>query len=203
VTRSDAVPRRSLYAVIMKTQMGTAQSDSVTDSTTIEVMLSPQQMKVLARASKVDAMQQHKSRILIGAAIAAVLVVLGSVAHLAAEQKPLPPPPMAQTPRTELPLPLPAAPPPSAAEPVLFKNPFDRSEVFEFPAGTTQAEARDAVAQALWDRAHGRGPEVLKLKIHKVRNSKALMATAATRSDPSDLRALSSGQTASLPAGHR
>jgi hypothetical protein len=38
------------------------------------------------------------------------------------------------------------------AEPVRFANPFDKSEVFEFPAGTSQAEARDQVAALLLER---------------------------------------------------
>jgi hypothetical protein len=37
--------------------------------------------------------------------------------------------------------------------PLRFKNPFDSSEVFEFPAGTSNAEARDAVAELLLKRA--------------------------------------------------
>lgn len=37
--------------------------------------------------------------------------------------------------------------------PVRFANPFDKDEVFEFPAGTTQDEARDAVADTLKTRA--------------------------------------------------
>lgn len=37
--------------------------------------------------------------------------------------------------------------------PVQFTNPFDPSEVFEFPAGTSHAEARDAVADLLLKRA--------------------------------------------------
>jgi hypothetical protein len=187
----------------MKTPTGTAQTDSVTDSTTIEVMLTPQQMKVLARTSRVDAMQHYKSRILIGAAMAAVLVVLGSVAHLAAKPKPVPAPAIqAPPPPPALPLP-PAEPAAAAAEPVLFKNPFDRSEVFEFPAGTTQQEARDAVAQLLMDRAHGRGPDVLKLRIHKVHNSKSLTAATATRSARSGPLVSSSGQTAAPPVDPR
>lgn len=36
---------------------------------------------------------------------------------------------------------------------VLFANPFDAHEVFEFPAGTSEDHARDAVAQVLMDRA--------------------------------------------------
>lgn len=39
------------------------------------------------------------------------------------------------------------------SEPVRFTNPFDETEVFEFPAGTSQAEARDAVREMLMARA--------------------------------------------------
>jgi hypothetical protein len=35
-------------------------------------------------------------------------------------------------------------------------NPFDKKEVFEFPPGTSQADARDAVAQLLAERARDR-----------------------------------------------
>jgi hypothetical protein len=168
VTRSDAAERLSVYSVVMKSQMGTAQSESVTDSTTIEVMLTPQQVHAMTNGSPLDA-TQHKSRLLIGAAIAAALVVLGGVAHLAAKQKPVAAV-TAQAPRPTPPPP-PAEVPAPAGEPVLFKNPFDRTEVFEFPPGTTQAEARDAVAKALMERAEGRGPDVLKLRIRKAHAS--------------------------------
>ncbi len=58
--------------------------------------------------------------------------------------------------------PLPAAraspplPAPSVAAPVRFANPFDASEVFEFPAGTSATEAHDAVADILLQRARER-----------------------------------------------
>jgi len=42
------------------------------------------------------------------------------------------------------------------ADTVKFSNPFDQREVFEFPAGTTRAEARDAVAEILIRRARDR-----------------------------------------------
>jgi len=48
---------------------------------------------------------------------------------------------------------LPAAAPQIEAGPVLFANPFDAKEVFEFPAGTSKAEARDKVAEILMERA--------------------------------------------------
>lgn len=40
--------------------------------------------------------------------------------------------------------------------PTLFANPFDESEVFELPPGTTKEEARDIVAQLLIERARER-----------------------------------------------
>lgn len=47
----------------------------------------------------------------------------------------------------------PALAPKSERKAVLFKNPFDANEVFEFPAGTSEAEAREAVAEILMERA--------------------------------------------------
>jgi hypothetical protein len=41
-------------------------------------------------------------------------------------------------------------------KPVRFANPFDAEEVFEFPAGTTESQARDAVADVLLKRALSR-----------------------------------------------
>ncbi len=40
--------------------------------------------------------------------------------------------------------------------PVRFRNPFDAGEVFEFPAGTSRIDARDAVAELLLQRARER-----------------------------------------------
>ena len=42
-------------------------------------------------------------------------------------------------------------------EPMRVANPFDSSEVFEFPAGTSEADAREAVAGFLIERAARRG----------------------------------------------
>jgi hypothetical protein len=44
------------------------------------------------------------------------------------------------------------------ATPVRFINPFDEEEVFEFPAGTSGAEAREAVSRILLERARERVP---------------------------------------------
>ena len=53
-----------------------------------------------------------------------------------------------------------AEPPAPLGAPVRFANPFDRSEIFEFPAGTSREEARAAVAQMLLERAAGRRAQV-------------------------------------------
>lgn len=47
-------------------------------------------------------------------------------------------------------------PPPPPSEPVRFVNPFDKTEVFEFPHGTSKTEAREAVASLLMQRARER-----------------------------------------------
>lgn len=54
-----------------------------------------------------------------------------------------------QTPRSQLPAPALQG----EGKPLLYANPFDANEVFEFPAGTTEAEARDEVAEILMARA--------------------------------------------------
>jgi hypothetical protein len=51
-----------------------------------------------------------------------------------------------------------ATAPSAGSEALLIKNPFDRTETFEFPPGTTKAEARKAVAKLLMERAHDRLP---------------------------------------------
>jgi hypothetical protein len=48
------------------------------------------------------------------------------------------------------------ASPASAPLPVRFANPFDATEVFEFPPGTSETEAHDAVAGLLMKRAQDR-----------------------------------------------
>jgi hypothetical protein len=44
----------------------------------------------------------------------------------------------------------------SLASPVRFSNPFDASEVFEFPPGTTDDQARQSVAAILLQRGRDR-----------------------------------------------
>jgi hypothetical protein len=60
------------------------------------------------------------------------------------------------------------APPADASEaqntPTRFTNPFDASEVFEFPPGTSEEAARDSVAEILLQRARERGAQVSGMK---------------------------------------
>lgn len=50
-----------------------------------------------------------------------------------------------------------AVPSVSVGEPLRVANPFDSSEIFEFPAGTSEADAHEAVAGFLIERATRRG----------------------------------------------
>ena len=57
----------------------------------------------------------------------------------------------------------PAEPAEPQGAPVQIKNAFDAREVFEFPHGTTESEAREAVAELLLGRARVRRAEGLAL----------------------------------------
>jgi hypothetical protein len=48
--------------------------------------------------------------------------------------------------------------------PVRIKNAFDPTEVFEFPHGTTESEAREAVGELLLSRARDRRAEGLAVR---------------------------------------
>ena len=85
--------------------------------------------------------------------IAAAVIALGSAAHRAVVGRPaitaainLPSPPAATT----------HQPAESIGPTVRIRNPFDASEVFEFSPGTSEAEARQSVAQILLQRARDR-----------------------------------------------
>ena len=95
--------------------------------------------------------------------IAAATVLSGAIAYLAtsgpkqsvaAETAPV----VAALPHQIPAHPIPAALPvvPVKDEPVRFTNPFDATEVFQFPAGTSESDARQAVAGVLLQRARDR-----------------------------------------------
>jgi hypothetical protein len=58
----------------------------------------------------------------------------------------------------------PAGPAEPQGAPVQIRNAFDATEVFEFPHGTTESEAREAVAELLLSRARDRRAEGLALR---------------------------------------
>ena len=63
----------------------------------------------------------------------------------------------------------PVVPPPAVpAQPqrslVQVRNPFDTTEVFEFPAETTKTEAREAMAELLLQRARDRGDQAAGIR---------------------------------------
>jgi hypothetical protein len=68
----------------------------------------------------------------------------------------------ASRPAVGVPRPVPMASAPQAAVRVV--NPFDATEVFEFPAGTTHAEGREKVAQILLQRAQERRGQWARVK---------------------------------------
>ena len=84
----------------------------------------------------------------------AVMIALGVAAHRATERHPSVPTMIIKGPISAPP----AATPPAEPQkpPVRFRNPFDASEVFEFPPGTSATEARQSVAKLLLQRARER-----------------------------------------------
>lgn len=127
-------------------------------------------------------MPKSDKRLKIALAVAApAIALLAGVAYLAAKPVYTAAPPVPVVAQAE-PVAEPEPPPAEEAEPVRFKNPFDHREVFEFPAGTTKAEARDKVAEILMDRARERRaamPQQVRKK--KAKATTALVAENAER----------------------
>jgi hypothetical protein len=151
------------------------------DEDTIELELTPEQIAVLMRAATPERpvaapieliplrstpppprrrpfeVQLRAIRVPAIVTIAVFAISLSGMKYVAMSREqevplaPSPPPAMPSAP--EVPLPTPAIP---SAEPVHFTNPFDDSEVFDFPAGTSDDEARAAVAELLIERARDR-----------------------------------------------
>lgn len=177
---------------------GTAGFDADMDEDTIEMMLTPADMSLLAQAA--EEQQQaaqaaeppshapttdsilpsmssqttstHNSASLARGALAGVagaLVIIIAITSLSStrletEVKPNPlpeSPKLVATAQAGAAAAAPAAseasqPVVAEAQPLRFRNPFDKSEVFEFPAGTTVEEARASVADLLRQRAQDR-----------------------------------------------
>jgi hypothetical protein len=119
---------------------------------------------------------------------AAVAGLLGGLAYLATARARHPIPIVADSgsrPTTAPEAPT-SAPAPSAAPdvPVRFKNPFDASEVFEFPAGTSQIEVRDAVAEVLSQRARERQNLFVKRPRRNTNRADRNASVTASRATP-------------------
>ncbi len=138
---------------------GQSTISSAVGDDTIELQLTPEQLRDLSRAAESAELiaparkSTHKHIAKMAAAIIAYGVFAWwSASHLAAQ-----PPPQAAAaakPTVVRPLPVSVA---STPEPVVrVRNPFDATEVFEFAPGTSQAEGRDKVAQILLQRARER-----------------------------------------------
>jgi hypothetical protein len=107
----------------------------------------------------------------VGTNISVGVILIALIAGITVWAKSRPDPSAANPPPVVAPLAAVEAPPEIEQPPVQVANPFDKSEVFEFPAGTTDAQARDAVADMLMKRAMERQDQLnLRRAAHKRQN---------------------------------
>lgn len=138
------------------------------DEDTIELELTPEETRRLSRAARQAYTSKGRYRLWPVPLAAALLgIAIGIAASVAWRRSP--PHHVAQR---IAPSPLIRRAPPTASQPVVLaqpqvsqvaqvaqdppvrvRNPFDPQEVFEFPTGTTRAEARQKVSQLLMQRA--------------------------------------------------
>lgn len=119
-----------------------------------EPVRAPPQSATAQRASAARRLSGRHILFVLGvAAVAAAAVTLIGTTDTPPIDAPTQPsmPPATEEPAAEA-----AGPAEVEGPPVLFKNPFDDSEVFEFPPGTSREEARAAVADLLIMRARER-----------------------------------------------
>ena len=108
-----------------------------------------------------SASRARRLRLPLGVLFSVVLagVIAAGVLHESDQRAAVPPPPPAVVPASVPPQAVQAAelPPP---EPVVLVNPFDATETFTFPPGTSKADARDQMAAMLLQRATERRAHV-------------------------------------------
>jgi hypothetical protein len=83
-----------------------------------------------------------------------------------------------QSPSETLQANIPSPPASDPDPPVRLRNPFDHSEVFEFPPGTSPTAARDAVAEILMARARDRQTTSLEHRVTRKRTAAAALDPA-------------------------
>ena len=115
--------------------------------------------------------------------IAMVTLASGAIAYVATNPQQLARAaalsPAQHAPRISSPPPLQTEP---VTEPVTFANPFDATEIFQFPSGTSETEARQLVAVLLTERAREREDVWSKSK-HSARSprSRSYLSQTAIR----------------------
>jgi hypothetical protein len=96
-------------------------------------------------------------RVGLSLSIVVTVVVTGVVLYLYSRPEGAVRSVMATTaPRAAAPLAPSSSTPASEQVPVRFANPFDHTEVFEYPPGTSETAAREAVVEVLMERARDR-----------------------------------------------
>jgi len=108
--------------------------------------------KLTTPAAKKPAARKDRTPVAVGAvlAVVAVAAVAGMYRYTSPVRGAPPPPPPPVVAQEEVEIPAEPAPEPAV---VRVKNPFDESEVFEFPPGTPPNVAKDKVADILMARA--------------------------------------------------
>jgi hypothetical protein len=153
-----------LYGVPVEASIAMLPEPEAEDDDTIEIELTAEEMRGLSRAANeaqppTYAVPARRRRFRLWPwAIAAIAVVGVATAIIwrRAPHRVAPQVAAASLPAVKVTPPAasePAVPATPPDPPVRVRNPFDATEVFEFPAGTTKAEARQKIAEALLQRA--------------------------------------------------
>jgi hypothetical protein len=121
---------------------------------TIEIELSAEQALELSRA-RTGTPSRRRARIAMVFGVVGIAFLVSGIAFVAPKRM-QPVEAVAESDSTPAATGASTALPSVEAPPVRYANPFDATEVFEFPAGTSPVEARDAVAEMLLQRARDR-----------------------------------------------
>jgi hypothetical protein len=162
---------------------GESMTSSAAGDDTIELQLTPEQLQELSRAAEEaeplapgfspprplvevsPSSHRHGWHHISIAKMAAATIAYAAFAWWGAAKlagQPQPPVIAAARPAVVIPRPLLVTNSPQPSVRVI--NPFDATEVFEFPAGTSDAESREKVAQILLQRARERQSQWERIK---------------------------------------